>query len=281
MPELPEVEIVRRALEPVLVGKTLEAMVFHRPDIRFPLPENLPKNINGQRISSLQRRGKYILAFAENRHGFVLHLGMSGVIRIERGRDVHILQKHDHVEFFMQNGVRIVFNDPRRFGFLDAVCQESWTSYKSFKTMGPEPLSNDFSGQVLFEIFSSCRAPVKSALLDQKKIAGIGNIYACEALYLANISPFRIAQNLSVAECEELAKAIRDVLNRAIESGGSSLKDYKHTDGKLGYFQHHFAVYDREGEVCRKCKCDKVVEACVKRVVQSGRSTFYCQRQQV
>ena len=273
MPELPEVEIVRRALEPAFAGQKIRSLKFNRPNLRFDLPSELLEKIQDQQIDHLQRRGKYILAFAQNGHGFILHLGMSGVVRIEPDKSQRLHEKHDHVEFELANDCRIVLNDARRFGFLQSVHIDDWSAHPSLAKMGPEPLSNDFSGPVLYERLKGKSSPIKVALLDQRIVAGVGNIYACEALYMAGISPFRAAKDLSEKECESLSQAIRDVLNKAIEKGGSSLKDYKHTDGKLGYFQHQFAVYDRQGVSCTNPKCDRMA---IKREVQAGRSTFYC-----
>ena len=278
MPELPEVETVCRALAPALCNQTLTALKFHRPDIRFPLPADLPLKITGQTIRTLFRRGKYIVCFAENGHGFVLHLGMSGVVRVEHDGDHSALKKHDHVEFMMGDGTRVVFNDARRFGFLEALDEESWQTYPAFAAMGPEPLGNDFNGPVLYAALSKRKTPIKSALLNQAVVAGLGNIYVCEALFYAGIHPQTIAADLNKPACERLAHAIKAVLQKALEAGGSSLKDYRHTDGNLGYFQHQFAVYDREDMPCGACECDKLES--VQRIVQSGRSTFFCPAKQ-
>lgn len=276
MPELPEVEIVKRALETAALGAGISDVRLNRPDLRFPIPPDLPDILRGQVISSFLRRGKYVLCFVESGAGFVLHLGMSGVVKIIPAGEAYVPRKHDHVVFMMADGGMIVFNDPRRFGFLDLVGVEDWATYKSFAAMGPEPLSNDFNGPVLAAALAGRKAPIKAALLDQKVVAGVGNIYACEALYMAGISPQRAARDVQGADAEGLAVAVREVLALAIESGGSSLKDYYHADGSLGYFQHHFSVYDRAGEVCRghgaRGGCGKVIE----RIVQSGRSTFCC-----
>lgn len=275
MPELPEVEIVKRALEPVLLERPLRKLQFNRADLRFALPGDLPDKLAGRKITSISRRGKYILAFADNDHGFVLHLGMSGVIRIEHPEEQSD-QKHDHVVWAFDEGPRIVFNDARRFGFLQAVHVEDWQDSAPFNAMGPEPLGNSFNGEYLAEALSGKKASIKSALLDQRVVAGVGNIYDCEALYMSGIDPRRSAGSLSAQECEKLAHAIKTVLALAIEKGGSSLKDYKHTDGNLGYFQHHFAVYDREGDPCPKSGCPCGTDNGVQRIVQHGRSTFFC-----
>ncbi|MEZ5814496.1 MAG: bifunctional DNA-formamidopyrimidine glycosylase/DNA-(apurinic or apyrimidinic site) lyase [Alphaproteobacteria bacterium] len=234
-----------------------------------------------RRIESVMRRGKYIAVFAEGGCGFVLHLGMSGVIRIEPTAAARRYEKHDHVEFLMEGGERIVFNDSRRFGFVEALDACGWQNYRAFAAMGPEPLSNDFNGPVLAQTLLGRTGAIKTALLDQKIVAGIGNIYACEALYAAGIDPQRGAGDLSEGECARLAGAIKSVLRAALEAGGSSLKDYRHADGKLGYFQTSFAVYDREGEACGVCDCDMIGGGCgVHRIVQGGRSTFYCSQKQ-
>jgi len=277
MPELPEVEIVKRGLEDAVLGVRVECLSFNRPDIRVPLPQNLPQKIEGQRIDQFIRRGKYIVALAENGTGFILHLGMSGVVKIIPHDEPYTPVKHDHVVFVMHNDAgqksHVVFHDPRRFGFLKETTRENWAEDSSFKTMGPEPLSNDFSGPVLAQALKGRKSPIKTALLDQKIVAGVGNIYACEALYMAGISPKRLASSVQGQRAEKLAQAIRSVLEKAIDSGGSSLKDYYHADGSLGYFQHSFQVYDREGVMIE----DKYP---VQRIVQGGRSTFYCPAKQ-
>ncbi len=264
-----------------MVDRSVEQLIFNRPNLRFPLPQNLPREMQGQKVKSVSRRGKYILVFAGGGQGFVLHLGMSGVVRIEPSPQDRLNEKHDHVEFLLGGGVRVVFNDPRRFGFLESLHEESWESYPAFKAMGPEPLGNDFNGPVLGASLAGRKTAIKIALLDQRIVSGIGNIYACESLYMAEIDPHRPAGSLSADECEKLARAIKSVLIAAIEAGGSSLKDYRHVDGKLGYFQTSFAVYDREGVACPHCDCDMLKEGGVRRIVQSGRSTFYCPHKQV
>ena len=277
MPELPEVEVVKNALEPILINQCIERVTFHRPDLRFPLPPALPGFLKGQVVDTILRRGKYIVVFARNGYGFVLHLGMSGVIRVEGPGTQKIHEKHDHVEFQIRGGTRVVFNDARRFGFLEMLEKTSWETYPAFAAMGPEPLGNDFNGPVLMAALKGLRSPVKTALLNQKVVAGIGNIYACEALYMAGLDPRRPAGSLNASECEALVASIRHVLEAALESGGSSLRDYKHIDGKPGYFQHHFAVYDHQGESCPRCKCDITKTGGIQRIVQAGRSTFLCE----
>jgi formamidopyrimidine-DNA glycosylase len=205
---------------------------------------------------------------------------MSGVIRIEPTAAARRHEKHDHAEFLMEGGARIVFNDSRRFGFVEALDACGWQGYRAFTAMGPEPLEDGFSGLVLAQALSGRTGAIKTALLDQKIVAGIGNIYACEALYAAGIDPQRVAGGLNAGECVRLAGAIKSVLRAALEAGGSSLKDYRHADGKLGYFQMSFAVYDREGEACGACDCDMIGGRGVHRIVQGGRSTFYCSQKQ-
>lgn len=276
MPELPEVEIVKRGLSPALLNKTITRVVLNRPDLRFPIPATLKGVLEGQVVQNLQRRGKYILGFMDSGAGFVLHLGMSGVIKIDDPGVSYEAKKHDHVIFEMSDGGRVVFNDARRFGSLLQTHQETWAGESPFSKMGPEPLDNSFNGPALKEVLSSRRGSIKAALLDQAVVAGVGNIYACEALFMAGISPERAACDLLDDEAESLAAAIKGVLAEAIEAGGSSLRDYRNTKGDLGYFQHHFSVYDREGHACPGCQCDIIVAGGVKRIVQSGRSTFFC-----
>ncbi|MGB0719301.1 MAG: bifunctional DNA-formamidopyrimidine glycosylase/DNA-(apurinic or apyrimidinic site) lyase [Bdellovibrionales bacterium] len=278
MPELPEVEIVRRGIEGTAFGRRVEGVIYYRADLRYPLPVDLPALLKGRRFESFQRRGKYILAFTDHGHGFVLHLGMSGVIKIIPAGEAYSRGKHDHVEFCLDDGARLMFNDPRRFGFLRAARRDDWAAQKPFDTMGPEPLGNDFNGPALWAALAGRKTPIKTALLDQGVVAGLGNIYVCEALFMAGIDPRRFAGDLSLAECDVLAGAIVDVLQRAIESGGSSLRDYYHADGSLGYFQHSFQVYDREGHACPRCQSDS---AAVLRMKQAGRSSFYCPSCQV
>lgn len=288
MPELPEVEIVKRGLEPVFARAPIARLELKRKDLRAPIPPALPKKLAGRPIQTLMRRGKYILGFTPGGPGFVLHLGMSGTIRIYGPQDPPEARPHDHVIWHMQDGGRIVLNDPRRFGSLGLVHEENWQSVAPFHAMGPEPLGNGFNGKVLAAQLLGRISPIKIALLDQNIVAGVGNIYACEALYRAGINPARPAASVQGEEAENLASAIRDVLNAAIKVGGSTLRDYKHTDGKIGYFQHHFAVYDRAGSRCPDCRCDAEKNAAkntgesrgIQRIIQGGRSTFYCPSRQ-
>lgn len=268
MPELPEVETVRRGLEPVFSGQTLHKIELLRPDLRVPFPPELPSVLTGAQCLGLRRRGKYILADFQGDQTLVIHLGMSGSFRIEEGAGTAL--KHDHVRFSIQEKT-VTYNDPRRFGMMFLVPTQNENAYESFAKMGPEPLGNAFSGPVLIERLNGRQAPIKPTLLDQKVVAGVGNIYACEALYRSKISPYRRSDMLGEGEAEDVVKAIKAVLNEAIASGGSSLRDHKQTDGSMGYFQHHFDVYDHEGENCKHCGSE------ILRVTQAGRSTFYCQ----
>jgi formamidopyrimidine-DNA glycosylase len=276
MPELPEVEIVRRGLEPVMNGVVLEKIEVRRRDLRQPIPASFEKSLGGQRIVRLERRGKYIIGITASGAGFVMHLGMSGRVRIYHPDQVLKPEKHDHVLFMMQGGVRVVFNDPRRFGMIYGIREEEWQNQAPFSKMGAEPLGNGFSGAQLLERLAGRSTPIKTCLLNQEVVAGVGNIYACEALYDARIHPLTPAGTLDAEASERLVRAIRAVLVRAIEAGGSSLKDYRHPDDGLGYFQHQFSVYDREGARCGDCQCDPLKTGGVRRIVQAGRSTFYC-----
>lgn len=282
MPELPEVETVRRGLEPVWTGRRLTEVEVRRPDLRAPFPPRFADRLAGARIETLTRRGKYIVAALDQGEALVIHLGMSGRITIEAGGDAvepgaftHTAvtnPAHDHVVFHTDDGARVTFNDPRRFGSMHLDTPGALDATGPFKAMGPEPLSNAFNGPALSAALEGKRTPIKAALLDQRVVAGLGNIYVCEALFRAGISPRRLASSVAGARAERLAPIIQDVLRDAIEAGGSTLRDYAHTDGSLGYFQHRFDVYGREGEACTTCG------ATVRRIVQSGRSTFYCGR---
>lgn len=279
MPELPEVETVRRGLQPHLEGHVLTDVRLNRPDLRFPFPDRMVDRLRGARIERLNRRAKFLVAETDRDERLVMHLGMSGRFTIIEPEDVRpnapgqfvhaqpTLPQHDHVEFMTDAGVRIVFNDPRRFGYMQMF---SASDADPFRALGPEPLSNEFNAEYLAKALKGRKSPIKSALLDQNIVAGLGNIYVCEALFDAGISPRRLAANIGPQRCERLVPAIRDVLGRAIEAGGSTLKDYAHADGGLGYFQHSFRVYGREAEACRTC------DAPVQRIVQSGRSSFFC-----
>ncbi|AAV93474.1 bifunctional DNA-formamidopyrimidine glycosylase/DNA-(apurinic or apyrimidinic site) lyase [Ruegeria pomeroyi] len=278
MPELPEVETVRRGLAPAMEGAVIARAEVNRPDLRWPFPDRMAERLTGQRVERLRRRSKYILADLSGGETLLIHLGMSGRMTVSGdplGQFVHdhpAAQKHDHVVFHMDNGARITFNDPRRFGAMDLMATATADEHKLLMVLGPEPLGNDFHEDYLVAALKGRNTPVKSALLDQGIVAGLGNIYVCEALFRAGVSPRRKAGQIAAARVSALVPIIRQVLSEAIEAGGSSLKDFRQADGELGYFQHSFDVYGREGEPCRRAGCDGTVQ----RITQSGRSSFYC-----
>ncbi len=286
MPELPEVETVRMGLLPVVEGHQFIAVETRRSGLRVPFPKDFAKRLTGRHVKRLWRRAKYLLAELDHGETLVIHLGMSGRMSVtaagkERKLGQYIydsakpelgLGKHDHVVLETDAPARIVFTDHRRFGLMTLIDTASIDDDKLFKGLGIEPLSDEFDAAYLANALKGKKTPIKSALLDQRVIAGIGNIYACEALFRAGISPKRLAAKLSKESIAPLVAAIKSVLKEAIKAGGSSLRDHKKTNGELGYFQHHFAVYDRAGEPCPKKSCGGKV----KRIVQAGRSTFYC-----
>ncbi len=283
MPELPEVETVCRGLRPKLEGRRLTRVLQRRPDLRFPLPEAFVERLEGRRVSRIDRRAKYILMHLDSGEVLLCHLGMSGRMLLMNG-ETRPLDRHDHVVFFTEDGGEIRFNDARRFGMMDLVAPEGLARHRLLKDLGPEPLSNAFNGPELAARLKGRRSPIKAALLDQKVVAGLGNIYVSEALFFAGISPRRHAYTVQGARAERLAAAVRQVLNAAIAAGGSSLRDYVQTDGELGYFQHHWAVYDRAGEPCPGCDCGAATLSSgnggIRRIVQSNRATFYCPSRQ-
>lgn len=279
MPELPEVETVRRGLAPFMEGRAFERVEQRRPDLRFPFPPRFVARLTGARVERLDRRAKYLLAHLSTGEVLIMHLGMTGRFVIEdRTIDpgfVHAAstnEAHAHVVFHLKDGARVTYHDARRFGFMDLVDAEALEDTGPFDLMGPEPLSEDFDGAHLAAAFKDRRQPIKAALLDQRQVAGLGNIYVCEALFRAGISPVRESGRVSRPRLVRLAGEIKTVLSEALESGGSTLRDFAHTDGSLGYFQHRFKVYDREDEPCSGCGGP------IRRLVQSGRSTFYCPR---
>ena len=280
MPELPEVETVRRGLTPVMEGGVIARAEVNRPDLRWPFPPRMAERLTGARVLQLRRRSKYILADLDRGETLLIHLGMSGRMLISGdplGRFVHdhpAPEKHDHVVFHMENGARITFNDPRRFGAMDMMPTEGAENHALLAALGPEPLGNGFHPEYLVRALKGRNTTMKAALLDQKIVAGLGNIYVCEALWRARIHPARKAGRVSAARIGALVPIIREVLTDAIAAGGSSLRDYRQADGELGYFQHSFDAYGREGLPCRREGCGGVIT----RVVQSARSTFYCPR---
>jgi formamidopyrimidine-DNA glycosylase len=292
MPELPEVETVRRGLQPAFEGARIDAVVLKRPDLRFPLPERLPERLVGRRVQALSRRAKYLLAELDDGWTLAMHLGMSGSFRIEAGESgqtpgiFHQARSkdpaHDHVTFEVTSADgqarRVIFNDPRRFGYMMMIETAALGEHPAFRSLGIEPTGNALSGEALAPRLAGRAAPLKAVLLDQTIIAGLGNIYVCEALWRARLSPRRSAGTLVLrdgrasARLDALALHIRETIADAIAAGGSSLRDHRQADGTLGYFQHRFAVYDREGDPCPRMECAGIV----RRIVQSGRSTFFC-----
>ena len=280
MPELPEVETVRRGLVPALEGRVILHAKVRRPDLRWPFPDRMADRLRGRRVLRLRRRSKYILADLDSGETLIVHLGMSGRILVsgmKPGRFHHAHpapDRHDHVVLEIEGGARITFNDARRFGAMDLTPTDAVDAHRLIRNLGPEPLGNGFHEDYLAARLKGRNMPIKAALLDQHVVSGLGNIYVCEALYRARISPRRKAGRIAQVRIRGLVPIIRDVLNAAIAAGGSSLRDYRQADGELGYFQHEFDVYDREGQPCRTPGCSGVVS----RIVQSGRSSFYCPR---
>lgn len=280
MPELPEVETVRRGLAPVMEGRTILAAQVNRPDLRWPLPARMAERLTGARVLALRRRSKYILADLSSGETLLIHLGMSGRMLVSGAMPGEFHHhhpapaRHDHVVLDMEGGTRVTFNDARRFGAMDLMATGTEDRHSLLAALGPEPLGNAFSESYLAERLQGRMTPIKSALLDQHLVAGLGNIYVCEVLFRARVSPRRLAGNIGAVRAARLVPIIRNVLAEAIEAGGSSLRDYRQTDGELGYFQHAFRVYGREGQPCVTDGCGGIVA----RIVQSGRSSFYCPR---
>ena len=274
MPELPEVETVRRGLEKVLRGRRFAGVEVRRPDLRRPLPPQFAARLKGRKVTRIARRGKYLLFFLDDGAAMIGHLGMSGCMAIRAAGTVP--GRHDHVIFSVAGGPAIHFNDPRRFGLFDLCAGESLADHPLLASLGMEPLDPEFTGERLAAALAGKAAPLKSALMDQRIVAGLGNIYVCEALFRAGLSPRRRAGTVTAKRAERLVAAIGAVLDAAIAAGGSSLRDHVRPDGELGYFQHAFAVYGRAGEPCPDCDC----AAGIRRCVMSGRSTFFCAKRQ-
>ena len=292
MPELPEVETVRRGLAPAMLGARIEKVELRRADIRYPLPDRFAHRLTGQRIVDVGRRAKYLLFQLDGGETLIAHLGMSGSFRMEKAKartpgkfhhDRSKDPKHDHVVLSLNNGWVVTYNDPRRFGFMDLAPSKALDRHPRMRGLGAEPLAPEFDAKCLAKLFAGARVSLKAALLDQKRIAGLGNIYVCEALFRARLKPSRPASALADARgrptraASAVSKAIRAVLEEAVEAGGSTLRDHRRADGDLGYFQHAFKVYDREGLPCMRERC----RGNVVRITQSGRSTFYCTKCQL
>jgi formamidopyrimidine-DNA glycosylase len=295
MPELPEVETVRRGLQPVMEGSKIVSAEARRKDLRFPFQKDFVARLTGQTVTGLGRRAKYLMADLGSGDVLLMHLGMSGSFRIQKdiaetpGQFHHPRGKngaHDHVVFHMSSGAAVIFNDPRRFGYMKIIARNELDEEPLLRGLGPEPLGNEFDAAMLAASCEGKATTLKAALLDQRVVAGLGNIYVCEALFRAHLSPRRLAATLATKagqrkgvaggeptdHAKRLVSAIHAVLNQAIKAGGSSLRDHRQTDGELGYFQHSFQVYDREGEKCQTGGCGGIV----RRFTQNGRSTFWC-----
>jgi formamidopyrimidine-DNA glycosylase len=271
MPELPEVETVRRGLEPVLLGATLAHVLVRRPNLRRPFPDRLAERLTGRTVTALRRRAKYLLVDLNGGDALLIHLGMSGRMVISSARP-NALDPHDHFVMETDGGPVVRFNDARRFGSVDWIAPGEEREHPLLRAIGPEPLEQSFSVAQFAHALAGRVAPIKAVLLDQRQVAGIGNIYACEALHQAAIHPARPAGGLTYAETSRLVQAVKAVLAAAIAAGGSTLRDHQQPNGELGYFQHRFQVYGRAGEACPRCGVASVIE----RLVQSGRSSFFC-----
>ncbi len=274
MPELPEVETVKRGIAPALEGNVISFAEKFRPNLRIAMPEDFSERLTGKRVAKLHRRSKYILIEMEDGLVIILHLGMSGKVTLyNRATDtIPERGKHDHVILETDKGIRLVYTDPRRFGIITFTHVDEADNHKLLAGIGPEPLGNDFNSDTLKRAFENKKSPIKTALLDQRIVAGLGNIYVCEVLWRVGIHPATAAHKITPDQIEIIVPTIRTVLLEAIEAGGSTLKDYARADGELGYFQHSFRAYGREKEPCLNEACDGTIE----RITQSGRSTFFC-----
>ena len=288
MPELPEVETVRRGLQGAMEGSKIVKAEARRKDLRFPFQKDFVARLEGQTVTGLGRRAKYLMADLASGDVLLMHLGMSGSFRVVKDENAKTPgqfrhprnddRAHDHVMFRMSSGADVIFNDPRRFGYMKIIARNALEDEPLLKGLGPEPLGNEFDAKMLARSCANKKTSLKAALLDQRVVAGLGNIYVCEALFRAHLSPRRLAATLATKAGEptdhakRLVDAIHAVLNQAIKAGGSSLRDHRQTSGELGYFQHSFQVYDREGEKCQSAGCSGIV----RRFTQNGRSTFWC-----
>ena len=278
MPELPEVETIMRGISPFLEGATIKRIKLNRADLRWPFPENFAGRLKEAKVLSLKRRSKYILVDLSTGETLLIHLGMSGKILVSDSKIGNFFYEsskvfsHDHVIFELDDGTKITYNDPRRFGAMDLAKTNDVKNHKFLEKLGPEPLGNNFNTDYLKTELSKKESPIKNVLLNQSVVAGLGNIYVCEALFMSGISPKKRASKISKIKCEELVRNIRAVLMSAIEAGGSSLKDFTDIQGNSGYFQFEFYVYGRENECCKIKNCSRKI----KRISQSGRSSFYC-----
>ena len=282
MPELPEVETVMKGLKPFLLKAKIETLAIHSTQLRIPIPQKKLKELIGIQITKLERRAKYILIHFANDKTLICHLGMTGSFTVfpPKKHDDIKLDRHDHLLIETDKNVKIVFRDPRRFGVIDVVDTHKISSYKSFQHLGPEPLDDEFTAKVLQEKLKTRSIAIKVAIMDQKTVVGVGNIYASEALFLSGIDPTTPANQLSRPKLSLLVEKIKFILKAAIQSGGSTLRDYRNVGGESGYFQFNFSVYDREGEPCPGCICSLNKTGGIQRIVQAGRSTFYCQTRQ-
>jgi formamidopyrimidine-DNA glycosylase len=280
VPELPEVETVCRGMAKALTGRVIAKAQTHRAGLRVPFPARLTERLKGRKIAACRRRAKYIIVALDNGEALVIHLGMSGQIFLIAPGQEHAARKHDHFALTLDDGSRLVFNDARRFGIVMLLEQAKLKEHAAFRGLGPEPLEPAFNGKTLARLLEGKRCDIKAALMDQRVVAGLGNIYVSEALFRAGIAPRRQAGSVRGMEAFALAKAIKEVLRAAIKAGGSTLKDYRQSDGELGYFQHEFAVYGRDGKPCPGCTCKVEKTGGIEQIVQAGRSTYFCPRKQ-
>ena len=272
MPELPEIETVKLGIEKTVLGRVIISTKIFRRDLRFPIEENFEKLILNKRVLGVGRRSKYLLFFLNKETTLVLHLGMSGKINVGiKSENQYKAKKHDHLIMSFDNGFLLIYNDPRRFGFVETI-QGDYLDYKRFKNMGIEPLSKKFDGKYLWLKVKNSSRTLKNILMDQKVVSGLGNIYVSEALWDSQINPTRVGKNMSLTDCKKLVVSIKKVLDKAIKFGGTTLKDFRQVGGEVGYFQNKLQVYGKEGQACFRKKCKGTVE----KMVISGRSTFYC-----